>query len=301
LLALAGVAWLLLPRGFPWRASGAALLVPAFALPPAAPAPGEAWVTTLDVGQGLAVLVRTSRHALLYDAGPAFGPEADSGERIVAPALRALGVARLDALVLTHDDSDHIGGALSVLESVEVGGLLSSLPMGHPLLVMASAPRPCLRGTGWEWDGVRFEVLHPSAQRAARRRNDQSCVLRVSAGDVGMLLAGDIERAAELELARGTGLRADALLVPHHGSRSSSSAPFLEAVRPRVAVAAAGYRNRFGPPAAEVLARYAAAGARLLRTDRDGAVTVRLAPSALEFELERARRARYWHVPARPA
>jgi competence protein ComEC len=301
LLALAGAAWLLLPRGFPWRASGAALLVPAFALPPAAPAPGEAWVTTLDVGQGLAVLVRTSRHALLYDAGPAFGPEADSGERIVAPALRALGVARLDALVLTHNDLDHIGGARSVLESMEVGALLSSLPAGHPLLVMASSPQRCLRGERWEWDGVRFAVLHPPAAVAARRRNDESCVLRVSAGATAMLLAGDIERGAEFALARGGGLSADALLVPHHGSRSSSSAPFLEAVRPRVAVAAAGYRNRFGHPAAEVLARYAAAGVRLLRTDLDGAVTVRIAPAALGVDAERARRPRYWHVPAPPA
>ena len=300
LTALAGVAWLLMPRGFPWRGAGLALMLPLVALPPPAPAPGEAWVTTFDVGQGLAVLVRTERHALLYDAGPAYG-ETDSGERIVAPALRALGVARLDALVLTHDDSDHVGGARSILEGFEADALLHSLPDGHPLLALAPGPKRCQRGTSWTWDGVRFEILHPAPGRAARRRNDESCVLKVSTDGSAMLLTGDIERGTELALLRDGVVRADALLVPHHGSRSSSSAPFVDAVRPRLAVASAGYRNRFGHPAAEVRARYAAAGAQLLRTDRDGALTLRLSPAGLAAERERARRARYWHVPAPPA
>jgi competence protein ComEC len=300
LLALVGVLWVLLPRGFPWRACGAALMLPAVALPATTPAPGEAWVTTFDVGQGLAVLVRTSRHALLYDAGPAYG-DTDSGERIVAPALRALGVARLDALVLTHENRDHIGGALSILENFETDALLHSLPERHPLLALAPAPRRCLRGTAWTWDGVRFELLHPQADRPARRRNDESCVLRVDASGSAMLLTGDIERAAELAIASGGAARAEVLLVPHHGSRSSSSPPFLAAVRPRLAVVSAGYRNRFGHPAAQVLERYAAAGVRILRTDKQGAVTVRLGANGPGAQAERARRARYWHVPAPPA
>jgi competence protein ComEC len=301
LLALAGVAWLLLPRGFPWRVSGAALMLPALALPAAAPAAGEAWIVTLDVGQGLAVLVRTANRALLYDAGPAYGAGADSGERIVAPYLRAAGVDKLDTLVLTHDDSDHTGGALSVLEGMEVERVLSSLPAAHPLLALAPAVRGCQRGMAWEWDGVRFEMLHPGAGGAARPRNDRSCVLRVSAGDTSMLLTGDIERGAESELLRAAPLRTDVLLVPHHGSRTSSTGEFLAAVRPRVALAAAGYRNRFGHPNEAVLGRYAAAGIPVLRTDRDGALTVRLLRGAIEVEAERARRARYWHVPPRPA
>lgn len=301
LLALAGVAWLLLPRGFPWRACGVALMLPAVALPAPAPAAGEAWVTTFDVGQGLAVLVRTARRALLYDAGPAYG-DTDSGERIVSPALRALGVGRLDALVLTHDDGDHTGGARSMLEEFEVDLVLHSLRERHPLLALAPVARRCQRGASWTWDGVRFELLHPAAGRVARRRNDESCVLKVSAASgASMLLTGDIERAAELEVARDDAVRATALLVPHHGSRSSSSAPFLAAARPRIAVASAGRRNRFGHPAAEVLERYAAAGAYVWRTDRDGAVTVRLGADGAAAQAERARRARYWHVPAPPA
>jgi competence protein ComEC len=298
LLAAAGAAWLLLPRGFPWRATGLALMLPAAALPAPAPAPGEAWVTVFDVGQGLAVLVRTAHRALLYDAGPAYGRESDSGERIVVPALRALGVARLDMLLLTHNDTDHTGGALSVLENLEVGAVLSSLPERHPLLAMPSSPVRCRRGQAWDWDGVTFEVLHPAPGALPARRNDASCVLRVSAAGAAMLLTGDIERGAEGELARAGLARADALLVPHHGSRSSSSEAFLDAVAPRLALAPTGYRSRFGHPHPEVLARYAARGIALLRTDLDGAVTVRLAAAGVRAEAERARRARYWHVPA---
>ena len=297
LLALAGVAWLLLPRGFPWRAGGLTLMAPAFALPAPAPAPGEAWVTTLDVGQGLAIVVRTANRALLYDAGPAFGAEADSGERIVVPYLRASGVARLDALVLTHNDTDHTGGAWSVLADLEVDRVLHSLPASHPVLALAAATQRCARGMAWEWDGVSFEMLHPAQASSARRRNDDSCVLRVRTAGGTMLLTGDIERGAEAELARAALARADVLLVPHHGSRTSSSAEFLAAVQPRHAIAAVGYRSRFGHPHPDVLGRYAAAGLELLRTDRQGAVTVRLAAGAPGLEAERARRARYWHVP----
>ncbi|HEX5094299.1 MAG TPA: DNA internalization-related competence protein ComEC/Rec2 [Burkholderiales bacterium] len=293
LLALAGVAWLLLPRGFSGRAAGLALMAPALLLPAPAPPEGEAWVTVLDVGQGLAVLVRTAGHALLYDAGPAFGA-VDSGERIVAPALVALGVQRLDALVLSHDDRDHVGGAVALLERYDVPVLRHSLPTHDPLLGLALAPRRCLRGEAWDWDGVRFEFLHPPPGAEAARRNDRSCVLRVAAAGRAMLLTGDIERGAERALARAGLAPAEAVLVPHHGSRSSSSPEFLAALRPRIAVAAVGYRNRFGHPAPAVAERYAQSGAALLRTDRDGAVTVRLSPDGVAADTERARRPRYW-------
>jgi len=291
-LAFAGVAWLLAPRGVPWRSAGLALMLPAFLVPPAAPAEGAAWITALDVGQGLAVIVRTSSRTLVYDTGPAFGADADSGDRIVLPALRGAGVSRVDAMVLTHEDGDHVGGALSILETLQVDALHSSLPAAHPLNVLAPARR-CLAGQAWTWDGVRFEFLHPQAGETYKR-NDSSCVLRIEAGGRVVLLTGDIERGAEAALvARNANLRADVLVMPHHGSRTSSSAPFIAAVAPRWAVVTAGYRNRFGHPSAEVLERYRQAGAQLLRTDRDGAVGIRLEGEVF-IDRQRALRGRYW-------
>jgi competence protein ComEC len=292
LAALAGAAWTLAPRGIPWRAAGAALMAPAFCVALPQPAAGEAWITTFDVGQGLAVLVRTQSRALLYDAGPAYGTESDSGARVVVPALRGEGIARLDLVVLSHEDSDHMGGALSVMETVEIGGLASSLALAHPMNGVAPAAHACAHGQQWEWDGVRFEFLHPAAGRVASRRNDRSCVLRVVAGARSMLLTGDIEHAAEMDLAK-IPIRSDVMLVPHHGSRTSSSREFIAAVSPSVAIVPVGYRSRFGHPSAEVLERYRVEGTRVLRTDLDGAVVVRLS-SQVTAEGERARRARYW-------
>jgi competence protein ComEC len=292
-LALAGVAWLLAPRGVPGRAWAPLLLAPALAVLPPAPAPGSAWVTAFDVGQGLAVMVRTARRTLLYDAGPAFGPQADSGGRIVLPALRAAGASTLDLMVLTHEDADHIGGALTVLESVEVHGLVSSLPPAHPLNTLVAAPARCAAGTRWEWDGVLFEFLHPGPGALRARRNDLSCVLRVSANGGSILLTGDIERSAEAQIIERRP-KADVMLVPHHGSRTSSSAEFIAAVAPRWAVVTAGYRSRFGHPSGEVLARYRAAGVRVMRTDLDGAVHVLLEMHGPRVIGERQARRRYW-------
>jgi competence protein ComEC len=293
LLALAGAAWLLAPRGVPWRPVGAALMAPAFLSPPAAPAPAEAWITAFDVGQGLAVLVRTANHAVLYDTGPAF-VEDDSGARVIVPALRAAGVGELDLLVLSHEDGDHLGGALSVLESFEVRSLASSLPREHPLLAFAAAAHPCRRGDAWQWDGVRFAFLHPGSTMAKTRRNDGSCVLRVTAGRHSLLLTGDIERAAEMELVKSAMPASDVIVVPHHGSRTSSSAEFLAAASPRWAIVPVGYRSRFGHPHPQVLERYRAAGVEIARTDLDGAVHVLLKPGAIGLATERRLRQRYW-------
>ena len=183
-LALAGTAWLLLPRGVPVRWLGLPLMLPMFAVAPPAPAPGALWLTVLDVGQGLAVFVQTERHALLYDAGPAYSPEADSGSRVILPFLRASGIAQLDAMVVSHDDNDHAGGAASVLAGVPVAAFYSSLPPDHAAWRAAPGYRlPCAAGQRWDWDGVRFELLHPTAASYARERiksNDRSCVLRIA-------------------------------------------------------------------------------------------------------------------------
>jgi competence protein ComEC len=298
--ALAGAALLLAPRGLPLRLAGLALLAPLAAYRAPGPPPGEAWIDVLDVGQGLAVVVRTASHALAYDAGPSWNAEADSGSRIVVPYLRGEGVRRLDALVVTHADDDHAGGAASVAKSRSPRWLLVSLPPDDGRRRLAPACLDCLAGTRWEWDGVDFEVLHPDAAalRDLRRENDRSCVIRIAAGGGTALLAADIERQAEAELlARSRErLRADALLVPHHGSRSSSTPAFVAAVSPSVALVSVGWRNRFGQPSPVVLARYRDRGAAILRTDLSGAVRVRL-PASPEEEVAAGRlggRARYW-------
>jgi len=298
--ALAGAALLLAPRGLPLRLAGLALLAPLAAYRPPGPLPGEAWIDVLDVGQGLAVVARTASHALAYDAGPSWNSEADSGSRIVVPYLRGEGVRRLDALVITHADDDHAGGAASVARSRSPPWLLASLPEDDARRGLAPAFRDCVAGVRWSWDGVDFEVLHPDAAalRERRRGNHLSCVIRIVAGGGSALLAADIESQAEAELlARSReGLRADALLVPHHGSRTSSTPAFVAAVSPAVALVSVGWRNRFRQPSPGVLARYRDGGAAILRTDLLGALRVSL-PAAAEGALvagPRDGRVRYW-------
>jgi competence protein ComEC len=298
-VAAAGVIWLLAPRGFPARWVGAAALLPLVLVRQERPAPGEAWVDVLDVGPGLATVVRTANHVLLYDAGPAFSREADGGNRIVVPHLRATGVARLDGLVITHDDNDHTGGVASVLEALPAAWVASSLPDQDPRLAGARERLRCQAGQRWEWDGVAFAMLHPRAEdynRARSKDNDRSCVLRVAAAGGSVLLTADIERGAELELTEraGAALRSDVLIVPHHGSNTSSTDAFLARVRPSMALFTVGYRNRFGHPAEEVLARYARLGIESYRTDADGALLLRLAATR-QLSAWRRVQPRYWH------
>ena len=282
------------------RLAGASLLLPLALVRAPGPARGEAWVDVLDVGQGLAVVVRTATHALAYDAGPSWNAESDSGNRIVVPFLRGEGVRRLDGLVITHADDDHAGGAASLAKAREPAWLLSALPEDDERLRLAPLALACDAGTRWSWDGVEFEVLHPTqaAMHDRRRENDRSCVIRVDAGAGSMLLAADIERQAEAELvslARDR-LRADVLLVPHHGSRTSSTPVFVDAVSPSVALVSAGWRNRFRQPSPAVVARYRERGVAILRTDLLGALRVELPGETGQPVTVRSQagRRRYW-------
>ena len=280
-LAAAGGALLLLPRGVPLRAIGIVLLLPTLLYRPPSPSPGEAWVDVLDVGQGLAVVIRTTNHALAYDAGPSWGPDSDAGDRVVVPFLRGEGVRRLDGLVVTHADDDHLGGAFSVAIERQPGWMLSPLSWEDPLHALVPLSLPCIAPGDWEWDGVRFTVLHPDPGAWAEppvRENDRSCVIRVATAGGSVLLTGDIEKRAEFALARQYGdlLRSDVLIVPHHGSKTSSTEPFLSAVQPGDAVFSAGWANRFRHPAPEVLQRYEARGIARHRTDVSGALRVAL-------------------------
>ena len=286
-----GVGVALLPRGVPGRALGLVLLLPLLFWPAARPPAGTAEITVLDVGQGLATVVRTAEHTLVYDPGPLYSAESDAGQRVVVPFLRWLGVNALDLLVVTHRDSDHAGGAASVLAAMPVAEIRS------PLAGFRGSP--CLAGQHWQWDGVELAFLHPARPAADGETagNHFSCVLRIAAGKHRMLLTSDIETIDESAmLARDAGaVRADVLLAPHHGSRTSSSPAFVEAVAATEVIFPVGYRNRFGHPKAEVIARHAAQGSRLWRSDRDGALTVRLTPAAVTVEAQRQAVRRYWH------
>lgn len=298
------VAVLPLPRSL--RLLAVPLALPLLWPHPLRPPEGRFELLAADVGQGSAVAIVTHRHVLLHDAGPQFSRDSDAGTRVLVPLLRGEGWTPIDLLMLSHRDGDHVGGAPAVMAALPVHALTSSLEPQHPL---RGGPWPhdrCEAGQAWEWDGVQFRVLHPAAEDHAATTlppNALSCVLQVTdAQGRRALLTGDLEAAQEARLVRalGAGLRSDVLLVPHHGSTTSSSADWLDAVQPRLAVVQHGYRNRFGHPAPSVMARYAARAVPVVRSDRCGAWRWRsdTAPGAQACERETA--PRYWQDRTNP-
>ncbi len=305
-VAVIGIAWLAAPRGMPGRQLGFIALLPLFVVRPPPLDEGALRMTVLDVGQGLAVVVETRRHALLYDAGPRYTEVADAGGRIVTPFLRAKGIRSLAGMVVTHQDTDHSGGAQSVLQTVPVDWFSSSLPEGNVILEQrareGAVALRCEADQRWEWDGVGFVVLQPTLAHYAQPRtkpNDLSCVVRIDSAYGSVLLTGDLEARGELELVRRAPekLKADVLVVPHHGSMTSSTPAFIATVAPETAVFTPGYRNRFGHPRPEVVARYDNAGVRNFRTDFDGALTFTLASGVSRApRIEREHDRRYWRA-----
>lgn len=294
LLAVAGMLLILLPRHFPARYLGLLLCVPLLLPFKPRPAPGEAVVTLLDVGQGLATVVMTHRHTLVFDTGPAFSDRFNTGEAVVLPYLRAQGIRKLDMLMVSHGDLDHIGGAASLQAAMPVQAVLSSVPAK-----LGATAQFCTRGMHWVWDEVAFDVLHPlPRQNLNTRDNDLSCVLRIRTRRHAVLLPGDIEAGAEAALVQqyGKALRSDVLIAPHHGSKTSSSELFLDHVRPDIALFPIGWLNRYGHPHADVAARYRQRHIRRYDTAEHGAVRVYLGDS-IDIEAYREQYRRYWHVP----
>ncbi|KTG16084.1 hypothetical protein AUR63_04375 [Guyparkeria sp. XI15] len=283
-----GLAWLMLPRRFPGRLVAVVLIGPALLLSSSGPSPGRLEATVLDVGQGLAVVLRTADHALLYDAGPRFG-QFDTGEAVVLPALRSMGVVGLDRIVISHAARDHAGGLASIRAAFPDAGVIGLEGPGHGLA--AGEGGPCRHGEAWQWDGVRFELARPPFGSA----NDRSCVLRVVSAAGTLLLTGDIEAAGEQWLARQGDVRSDVVLVGHHGSSSSSTAAFIRATGARHALVSAGFLNRWSHPRPAVVSRWQAAGATVWRTDRHGALQV------VDGQVTSARRVAWpfaWRHPA---
>ncbi|MCB5188418.1 DNA internalization-related competence protein ComEC/Rec2 [Methylobacillus caricis] len=298
LLSMLGVLWILLPRGFPLRWFGVVLILPLLMIAPSRPLPGDMRVTVLDVGQGLAVMVQTATHAMLYDTGPRYSADSDAGNKVVVPYLRGEGVSKLNGMVVSHDDLDHTGGLPSILAEVPIDWVLSSLPEDKAELERIRR-LSCHAGQTWLWDGVRFEILYPAEGTISRQKtNNRSCVLRIQSAAGSILLPGDIERGAENELLDRVPqqLPTDIMIAPHHGSKTSSIPRFVNETTPKAVIFAMGYRNRFNHPRPEVVARYEALGAISYRSDWDGAVI-------MDFKQEqgivmtrwREKVKRYWH------
>lgn len=254
---------------------------------------GELRVTVMDVGQGLAVLLQTASHSLVYDAGPAYRLR-DAGDSVVVPVLRAAGIRQLDALLISHDDLDHAGGAATVLRAYPGTVLVG----GNAVRLAAARARPCVAGEAWLWDGVRFSILNPPAG-AQLSDNDASCVLRVDAAGGSVLLPGDVQLRQEAVLAaRGALAPVDLLLAPHHGSRSSSGPALVAATRPRVVVFSAGYMNRWGFPAEVVRERWEHAGACTFDTSATGALVFVLGGQGLRLaRITRRDDSHLWTTP----
>jgi competence protein ComEC len=290
--AMIGVAFAIGGSPLPGRRLAWLALLPLFVPVQRLPERGAARAIVLDVGHGLAVIVETRTHRLLFDAGPATRSGFDTGAEVVLPALAASGRRDLDLVIVSHADNDHAGGAPAV-----AAAFLGIETLVGPD-VAAPVGRRCERGQAWQWDGVRFEILHPSGETVARG-NDSSCVLKVTARGGSLLITGDIERRGESELV-GRTLSADVVVVPHHGSATSSSPSFVAAVGATHAIVSAGFANRWGFPRPEIRERWQRAGAAMVVTGDSGAVTVELGVAGINVAAERDGRHRYWAAPIFP-
>jgi len=267
--AVIGILLLIAPRGLPARWLGILWLVPLFLIKPARPENGTVWLTLLDVGQGLSAVIQTHNHTLVYDTGPRFSESFNAGDAVLIPFLRYRGVSKIDTLVISHGDSDHIGGAHPLLKSIPADLVLTSVPDRFP----HQHTKLCRKGQHWEWDGITFKMLFP-VPAFMNKNNNKSCVLAIRAGNNQILLTGDIEAPAERYLVRHerSELKSTILIAPHHGSITSSTVPFVNAVDPKYVLFPVGYRNRFHFPSQVVLDRYRRVGAQVFRTDGGGAV-----------------------------
>lgn len=293
LLSLIGLALLLAPRGWPAKKLGVFMLCPALFFSPSRPEQGVVWFSLLDVGQGLASVIQTHRHTLVFDTGPKFG-DFDTGDAVVVPYLQSRGVKKIDMLLISHGDNDHLGGAQSVLNALPVQRIMSNsntvLPGAHT----------CVAGQKWQWDQVEFELLHPRSDTRGSS-NDVSCVLKITSAGGKILLTGDIERGGEFALLRHqrNKLDADILVVAHHGSKSSSTESFIDAVAPHYALFSTGYLNRWQFPAKEVVERFDARQIKMFNTADDGALLLNLKPDQpIKITRWRKHRKRLWTTGA---
>lgn len=280
--AIIAVVLLLIPRGFYGRYLGFIWGLPLLLWSPNNPVSGDIYFTLLDVGQGLATVVRTQHHVLIYDTGPQFSVGFDTGNAVVVPYLRSLGIHKIDLMMISHGDNDHIGGANSILSQLPVTQVLTSVPQrfkpGRAIL--------CSAGQQWQWDGVNFKVLYPPFGQD-NLDNNSSCVLKIDNGVQSILLTGDIEHKSEDFLIKNMAnvLPSTILVAPHHGSNTSSTQPFINIVHPKIVLFPTGFHNRFGFPKPETIARYQTIDAKLYNTAEVGAVTLDLKHNEIKSQV----------------
>jgi len=296
LSAFAGFLFLLLPKGFPARWLGLVAILPALLFTVEKPKQGEFVFTLLDAGQGMASVVQTKNYTLIYDVGTRYSKTYDIGKLVVVPFLKAKGLISVDSMILSHKDIDHWGGAEAVLKEITVKKIMSS----DTTVLEKHKIFECVKGDRWQWDGVVFEILSPPNDYP-QNDNNRSCVLRVSNANHSLLLTGDIQKKTERlllsELEKNDkSITTEVISVPHHGSKTSSTQAFIEAVSPKLALIPAGYRNRFGHPKDKVLARYKANGVDVMGTVNSGAITVKFPATKENFEVEayREKKRRFW-------
>lgn len=292
LISLAGVLILLQPGGIPGRWLGIYWLLPLLFPSQPRPIEGSVWFTLLDVGQGLAAVIETRNHTLIYDTGARFSERFNAGDAVVVPFLMQRGVRKPDLLLISHGDNDHIGGSRAVLDAFPGTPVLTSVPSQ----LAGYTHRTCKQAQRWIWDGIRFSVLHPP-DNGSFRGNNRSCVLRVTTGQHTLLITGDIEKQAELHLLQQytDELSADVLVVPHHGSKTSSTPAFIRAVNPEWALIGAGYRNRFNLPNQDIILRYQQNDSMVLDTVRHGAINIRIRQPGVVVDSYRQTARRFWH------
>jgi len=292
IISILGIGILLMPKGLPGRWLGLLFLLPLLFPITISFKPGEFKFSLLDVGQGLSAVIQTRHNTLVYDAGARYSERFNIGDAVIKPYLRHNGITELSMLMISHGDNDHIGGAYAIIEQFKINRLLSSVPEK----ISNSRAERCYAGQKWLWDGVKFEVLHPTLE-SNFSGNNASCVLKVSSQHGSALLTGDIEQRAEKRLINNMPehIKVDILLAPHHGSKTSSSNKFIATTAPEYAVISAGYRNRFGFPKQDIISRYDAYGVETLVTYMTGEISMKFSATGLKIEQFRPKSRRFWH------
>ena len=293
-IAMIGVVLLLLPKGLFYKPVACLLFLPLlFPNQPNELSLVEFKLVLLDVGQGLSAVIQTAENTLVFDTGAKYSAKSDIALLVILPYLKGEGIKRIDRLIISHGDNDHAGGAKTLLTNVPVNHLVTSVPE----LFQGYKPLPCEEGIDWKLDGVKFEFLSP-AQNTLFEGNEASCVLKVSSANGSVLLPGDIEKGTEQSLLqyKRKQLKADVLIAPHHGSKTSSTIQFIKAVNPRYVLFPVGYRNRFGFPKQQVVGRYISQHIKGFDTATHGALTVRFSDGLnIEVGSYRQDSARFWN------